>query len=374
MAPPRLLGVFAHPDDEVFCAGGTLALYTDRGAEAVVCSATRGDAGQIRDATVATRRTLGAVRERELRDACAILGVQRVCCLDYRDGTLNDTDRSTLVADVGRIIEDVRPDVVITFGPDGAYGHPDHIAISEATTEAYLSALATRHPPTRLYQSHFPRSRLLLRDRLARWLVELHERFQGRDGFTQSLSLFAEESTSLHYARDHLEVAWFPPGLYVVEQGEPATSLYLILSGQVEVRQDGPNGSTEMLRQMGPGEFFGELGVVEGVRTASVVSLDSLTCLLFNPGKPTLYAGRGTDVHLPSIVGDGERRDGPAATTEIDVSAHIAAKVAAIAAHRSQLPIQPDMLPIGMLNEMMGREYFVRVHPPMPLEHDLFGR
>jgi LmbE family N-acetylglucosaminyl deacetylase len=309
----------------------------------------------------------------ELRAACSILGVERVCCLDHRDGTLREADRSALVADVGTILEEVRPDVVITFGPDGAYGHPDHIAISEATTEAYLSALATRHPPARLYQSHFPRSRLLLRDRLARWLVELHERFKGRDDFARSLSLFAEESTSLRYARDHLEVAWFPPGLYLVEQGEPATSLYLILAGQVEVRQDRPDGSTEVLRRMGAGEFFGELGVVEGTRTASVVSLDSVTCLLFHPGTPTLFAGRGTDVHLPSVVEGEEGGDRLAATTEIDVSAHIMAKVGAIAAHRSQFPIQPDMLPVGMLKEMMGREYFVRVHPPMPLENDLLG-
>ena len=166
-------------------------------------------------------------------------------------------------------------------------------------------------------------------------------------------------------------MAWFPPGLYLVEQGEPATSLYLILSGQVEARQDRPDGSTEVLRRMGPGEFFGEFGVVEGIRTASVVSLDSVTCLLFYPGKPTLFAARGSDVHLPSIVEGADGGDGLTATTEIDVSTHIAAKVRAIAAHRSQIPIHPDMLPVGMLQDLMGREYFVRVHPPMPPETDL---
>jgi LmbE family N-acetylglucosaminyl deacetylase len=78
----RILGVFAHPDDEVFVAGGTLAKYAARGAQAMVLSATRGQAGQIRDASAATRHTLGAVREQELRRACAILGVQQVGCLD----------------------------------------------------------------------------------------------------------------------------------------------------------------------------------------------------------------------------------------------------------------------------------------------------
>ncbi len=65
----RLLGVFAHPDDESFCVGGTLAKYTAAGAEAMIVSATRGQAGQIRDARIATRKTLGAVREQELRRA-----------------------------------------------------------------------------------------------------------------------------------------------------------------------------------------------------------------------------------------------------------------------------------------------------------------
>ena len=74
----RLLGVFAHPDDEVFCAGGTMARAAEAGAEVTIVSATRGERGQIRDPAAATRRTLGAVREGELRAAAAELGVQHV--------------------------------------------------------------------------------------------------------------------------------------------------------------------------------------------------------------------------------------------------------------------------------------------------------
>jgi LmbE family N-acetylglucosaminyl deacetylase len=70
----RVLGVFAHPDDETFCAGGTFARYAEQGAEIMVVSATRGQAGQIRDAAAGTRRTIGAVREAELRLACERLG------------------------------------------------------------------------------------------------------------------------------------------------------------------------------------------------------------------------------------------------------------------------------------------------------------
>src|SRR5689334_21603753 len=85
---PRILGVFANPDDESFCAGGTFAKYAEAGAEIMVVSATRGDAGQIRDARAATRRNLGVVREQELRRASEQLGVQEAICLDYGDGTL----------------------------------------------------------------------------------------------------------------------------------------------------------------------------------------------------------------------------------------------------------------------------------------------
>lgn len=167
--PRRILGVFAPPDDETFCAGGTLARYVAAGAEAMVVSATRGDAGQIRDARIATRRTLGAVREHELHQACRQLGVRHALCLDYGDGTLKDIDQDVLACDVARIIRTFRPDAVITFGEDGAYGHPDHIAISMATTTAcawagdrdrfpdHLAAGLAPHSPAYLYHSHFPR-------------------------------------------------------------------------------------------------------------------------------------------------------------------------------------------------------------------------
>src|SRR5215468_4864840 len=111
----RILGVYAHPDDEVFCAGGTLAKYVAAGAEAMVVSATRGDAGQIRDARAATRRTLGQARERELHLACERLGVQYARCLDYGDGTLKDVNQEVLTRDVAEIIRSYRPDVVLTF-------------------------------------------------------------------------------------------------------------------------------------------------------------------------------------------------------------------------------------------------------------------
>lgn len=371
MSAPRILGVFAHPDDEVFCVGGSLAKYAAAGSEAMVVSATRGEAGQIRDAEVATRRTLGTVREQELRAACAALGVRQVRCLDYLDGNLEEAERGELVTAVAEIINEFRPDVVVTFGPDGAYGHPDHIAISDATTEAF-DAVLEAGSSRRLYHSHFPRSRLLLVDRLADWLVQFNFGFAGVKDFTRAFSLFAEESTTLRYASDHIEVSWFPPGVYIVEQGEPAEDLYLILSGRVEVRHEAEDGRVEVLRQMGPGQFFGEIGVaVTKARTANVVALDSVTCMVFSPGAPTAFAGRGGVSQLPgSRAPEFEHSDN--ATTVIDVTAFVGSKIAAIAAHRSQFAIEPDTFPRSVLEEMMGTEYFVRLHPHVEPERVLW--
>ncbi|HEX2192553.1 MAG TPA: PIG-L family deacetylase [Acidimicrobiales bacterium] len=378
-ARPRLLGMFAHPDDETFCAGGTLATYADRGAETMVVSATRGEAGQIRDAALATRRTLGQVREQELRDACALLGVEHVACFDHSDGTLEDhVDR--LRAEVGELIRDFRPDVVLTFGDDGAYGHPDHVAISRATTDAFDDFVRTQsrgasedaRPSARLYHSHFPRSRLLMSDRLARWLAEMNSRFKGTGDFAQALSLFAQESTTMGYANDFVDVSWFPPRFTIVEQGEPASCLYLLLSGEVDVVQDRPDGNQHRLARLGPGEFFGELGVAHHTqRSANVVAVDAVTCLVLSPTAPTQFAGRGRDARFTGVPVNAADGVGPAATTVIDVSEQVDRKVAAIAAHRTQFPIDPTMFPASMLRDMFGTEHFVRVHPPPRPETEL---
>ena len=367
MRRPRLLGLFAHPDDEVFCVGGTFAKYSAMGWDAIVVCATRGEAGQIRAAGVATRATLGRVREKELRAACDHLGVTEVRLFDHADSTLDDLPRADLVAEVSAVIEDTRPDVVFTFGADGAYGHPDHIAISEITTEAF----ACRSDGA-LYHSHFPRSRLLLVDRLAEWLAGLTERFQGPAEFAGAFSLFPRETTALGYADDHIEVAWFPPGVSIIEQGEAATSLYLILSGEVDVFQDVPDGARAHLRRQGPGEFFGELALARHtVRSAHVVAADSVTCLVFSAGAPTPFDVRGSPLEVGSMADApkaGRAEAATPATTVIDVTKFVDRKLEAIAAHRTQYPIEPAMFPEWMVKEMLGREHFVRIHPPVEAE------
>ena len=371
----RVLGVFAHPDDETFCAGGLFARYAERGAEMMVVSATRGEAGQIRDASVGSRRTIAAVREAELRLACARLGVRWVRCLDYIDGTLADADFAGLVGDVAKVVREFRPDVVISFAPDGGYGHPDHIAISAATTAACeqvgevdcsTEGLTPRRPVS-LYYRYFPPSDMLLMNRLATWLTGQPSRFAGTPAFVHALLVMAEEAGTLGNIRDHTEVRWFPPGSYVVEQGEPGTQLFLILSGQADVWQEHDDGRRVRLRQVGPGEFFGELGVVHNrPRSANVVAAQSLTCLVLSPTAPTKYDGRGESARVATRRGTessargGDDLFGPA-IVELDVSDQIRAKVEALCAYRSQFPVEPDMFPDFLLQGIFGREYFVHV-------------
>jgi LmbE family N-acetylglucosaminyl deacetylase len=223
----RLLGIFAHPDDETFCAGGTFARYAGQGAEIMVVSATRGQAGQIRDAAAGTRRTIAAIREAELRLACERLGITKVRCLDHVDGTLADAEFPALVDEVAEVICQFRPDVVITFGPGGGYGHPDHVTISAATTAACQRAAGPGHRPgrtvtrplrraPRLYYRCFPPGDLLMMERLATWLTSRPDRFAGTAAFAHALLLLAEAASTLGHIRDHIQVSRrskvFPPG------------------------------------------------------------------------------------------------------------------------------------------------------------------
>lgn len=163
----RLLGIFPHPDDEAYSAGGTLARAAAAGAEVYVLCATRGEAGQIVTPGLATPETLGAVRERELQAACAALGARPPLFLDYRDGTLPTVDLLEAVGRIVRVIRALRPHVVLTLGPDGVYGHPDHIALHKLVTPAFRSAGGgSRFPeeefgppwqPARLLWTAFPR-------------------------------------------------------------------------------------------------------------------------------------------------------------------------------------------------------------------------
>jgi N-acetyl-1-D-myo-inositol-2-amino-2-deoxy-alpha-D-glucopyranoside deacetylase len=169
----RLLAVFAHPDDEAFSSGGILSAAHDRGIEITLVCATRGEAGEILVPELATPENLGEVREGELRRAMEAVGIADVRFLDYRDsgmiGTPENEDPRALmqapeidvVDRITGVIGELRPDVVLTFGPDGFYGHPDHLAVYRATTAAVLAEGEARvgWSARALYYSTMPRER-----------------------------------------------------------------------------------------------------------------------------------------------------------------------------------------------------------------------
>ena len=146
--PLRLAAVFAHPDDETLGMGGTLARYAAEGIETYVVTATRGQAGRYRDNSAHPGpEALGRIREAELRASAEVLGVREVHVLDYHDGKLDQADPRQVVADLSACLRRIRPHVVATFAPDGAYGHPDHIAICQAATAAVHAAADPAYAP-----------------------------------------------------------------------------------------------------------------------------------------------------------------------------------------------------------------------------------
>jgi len=136
----RVVGVFAHPDDDTFGIGGTCALRAGTVALTVVM-ATSGEAGRIADPSLATRETLGAVREAEDLAAWLALGLEPdVRFLHHPDGALERVPSEELAEQVFAILQETQPHVVVTFGADGITGHEDHIAIGAAATTAFHAA------------------------------------------------------------------------------------------------------------------------------------------------------------------------------------------------------------------------------------------
>jgi LmbE family N-acetylglucosaminyl deacetylase len=172
-----LLAVLAHPDDETFGTGGTLALYASRGVEVHLVCATRGEVGTVDPDLLKDHASIGELRQHELECAAQHLGLAGVHFLDYRDsgmpGSADNLHASALAAApieevAGKVIEWIRrlkPQVVITFDPIGGYRHPDHIAIHNATVRAFEAAgdpawgtdRLPPHHPDKLYFSTFRR-------------------------------------------------------------------------------------------------------------------------------------------------------------------------------------------------------------------------
>jgi LmbE family N-acetylglucosaminyl deacetylase len=159
----RLAAVFAHPDDDTYGVGGTVGLHADAGIEVTAILATSGDAGRILHPSLATPQNLGLVREGEDRAAWGELGAKPALhFLRHPDGGLQGVPRGDLVGRIAELLATARPQVVVTFGPDGVTGHEDHVAVGEAATAGFHRA-RERSPEAglaRLLYVAIPQSRL----------------------------------------------------------------------------------------------------------------------------------------------------------------------------------------------------------------------
>lgn len=182
MSKYRLLGAYAHPDDEQGVSG-LMRKYASEDVDVTLVCATRGEAGEIAPGVNATPENLGQVREDELRCAAEKIGVNNVYFLNYRDSGMMGTAENNhpqclwqanliqVAENLVRLIRRHKPHVILTFDPNGGYGHPDHIKIHQAATIAYYVAGDARifpeqiqeglpaWTPLKLYWGAFPRSR-----------------------------------------------------------------------------------------------------------------------------------------------------------------------------------------------------------------------
>ena len=223
--PKTILAVLAHPDDESFGLGGTLALYASKGYDTYYVCATRGEAGTLDPEYLNGFKDTAELRTNELMCAAKILGLKGVFFLDYRDSGMPGTEENKhpeaqinhsideVAGRVVKYIRELKPDIVITFDPIGGYKHPDHIHIHKATVMAFEKADdASFHPeagapfqPRALYFQVFSR-------RILRWSVRLMPLF-GKDptkfGLNQDVNLkeLAEVDFPVHARIDITPVA-----------------------------------------------------------------------------------------------------------------------------------------------------------------------
>jgi LmbE family N-acetylglucosaminyl deacetylase len=185
----RILSVLAHPDDESFGMGGTLAKYASEGAQVHLICATRGEAGEVDPECLAGYDSIADLRVAELTCAVEELGIDSLELLPYRDSGMsgssdNEHPQALINAPLAEVagmiasyIREFKPQVVLTFDPVGGYRHPDHIFVNQATTQAVQLAGdptyetdSTPYQPARLYYHTIPRHFIRINVRLLKFL------------------------------------------------------------------------------------------------------------------------------------------------------------------------------------------------------------
>ena len=163
MPPKSLLAIFAHPDDESFCAGGALAMLAAAGTQVSVLCLTKGEAGSVDPALLeaSAAASVSELRTNELQRACSLLGLQSPLWLAFHDSgfhrpsawprRLVDADPSKVAGQIVSVIANLEPQALMTFDPHGFYGHPDHVATHRAALQAWFISGHLPRPPERLY-------------------------------------------------------------------------------------------------------------------------------------------------------------------------------------------------------------------------------
>ena len=156
----KLLAIFPHPDDETLGLGSTFARYSSERVETYLLCATRGERGWFdSEGPNPGLDAVARIREAELRCAAEYLGLHEVCFLDYIDGDVDQAEPQVIIRKIVTQIRRIQPQVVVTFSPDGAYGHPDHIALSQFANAALVcsadAGFASNEPPHRVSKFYY---------------------------------------------------------------------------------------------------------------------------------------------------------------------------------------------------------------------------
>jgi LmbE family N-acetylglucosaminyl deacetylase len=210
-----ILAVLAHPDDESFGMGGTLAYYAEQGVDVYLICATRGEVGEVAPEYLKNYPSIAELREAELRCASAHLGLAGIHFMNYRDsGMLGSPDNEhpealinapveQVARQVASLMREIKPDVVLTFDPIGGYRHPDHIHIQQATVKAFELVSDENfedglppYQPAKLYFHTIPRKFL----RVATFLIRLFGKDPAKWGQNEDIDLtsLAQDEFPVH--------------------------------------------------------------------------------------------------------------------------------------------------------------------------------
>jgi len=269
----KLMCVLAHPDDESLGIGGTISKYASEGIETHLITATRGERGRfgVHEKSPGLE-VVGEAREAELLAAADELGIRDVKFLDYIDG---DLDQADPVEAVGRIVEHLRrvkPQVVVTFGPEGGYGHPDHVAICQLTTTAVTCAADPDFEIPHASQQSIPPSHRVSKLYYMAWAKKKWDAYQAAfrdlkvtvDGYERRVNPWPDWSVTTQIDTS----AFWPQVWRAVSCHKSQITIYRQLEHLSESHHEALWGTQEYYRAMSwvNGGRRGETDLFEGLR------------------------------------------------------------------------------------------------------------